>query len=162
MVTLSDNEFKKVEYLVGFVNTIAEIVCSPEEYLDFNTKDTTVYAIGYSENQKGNIMFSTLEDNTLADFRENLHSIEGEVRDCVRVDYLPKWEKLRSGTTEDEEVEEVKGIEDLCVSSNDSLTYPWRVEKKVNGKWETIKLFKTELEAQNYRDNLFNTRVEEE
>ena len=51
---------------------------------------------------------------------------------------------------------EVKGIEDLCVTSN-----PWRVEEKVNGKWETIKLFKTEIEAQNYRDNLFNTRVEE-
>lgn len=95
MVTLSDNEFKKVEYLVGFVNTIAEIVCSPEEYLDFNTKDTTVYAIGYSENQKGNITFSTLEDNTLSDWRENLHCIEEEVRDCVKVDHLEEWKKLQ-------------------------------------------------------------------
>lgn len=95
MVTLSDKDFEKVEYLVGFFNNICEIVLSPEEYLDFNTKDTTTYAIGYGQNQKGNITFSTLESDTIADWKLNMRCIEEEVKNLVTCDYSEEWEKLR-------------------------------------------------------------------
>ena len=94
MKQITDKEFKKIEYLLGFVNDIAEMVLSPEEYLDPNTGDSTVYSLWLSE-EDGKIKLSTLEDDSVKDFIETLHSIREEVRGVVRVDFTKQWEELR-------------------------------------------------------------------
>ena len=94
MKQITDKEFKKIEYLLGFVNDIAEMVLSPEEYLDPNTGDSTVYSLWLSE-EYGKIKLSTLEDDSIKDFRETLHSIREEVRGVVSVDFTKQWEELR-------------------------------------------------------------------
>lgn len=94
MKQITDKEFKKIEYLFGFVNDIAEMVLSPEEYLDPNTGDSTVYSLWLSE-EDGKIKLSTLEDDSLKDFKETLHAIREEVRDVVNVDFTKQWEELR-------------------------------------------------------------------
>ena len=94
MKQITDKEFKKIEYLLGFVSDIAEMVLSPEEYLDPNTGDSTVYSLWLSE-EDGKIKLSTLEDDSVKDFRETLHSIREEVRDVVNVDFTKQWEELR-------------------------------------------------------------------
>jgi hypothetical protein len=94
MKQITDKEFKKIEYLLGFVNDIAEMVLSPEEYLDPNTGDSTVYSLWLSE-EDGKIKLSTLEDDSVKDFKETLHSIREEVRDVVNVDFTKQWEELR-------------------------------------------------------------------
>lgn len=94
MKQITDKEFKKIEYLLGFVNDIAEMVLSPEEYLDPNTGDSTVYSLWLSE-EDGKIKLSTLEDDSLKDFKETLHAIREEVRDVVNVDFTKQWEELR-------------------------------------------------------------------
>lgn len=93
---ISDKDFEKIEYLVGFVNTIAEIVCDPEEYLDPNTGDSTVFSIGYSvEDDK--VEFSTLESDEVEDFRENLVDLETEIKSAVRVDFYKNWLRIAEG-----------------------------------------------------------------
>lgn len=94
MKQITDKEFKKIEYLLGFVSDIAEMVLSPEEYLDPNTGDSTVYSLWLSE-EDGKIKLSTLEDDSLKDFKETLHAIREEVRDVVNVDFTKQWEELR-------------------------------------------------------------------
>lgn len=94
MKQITDKEFKKIEYLLGFVNDIAEMVLSPEEYLDPNTGDSTVYSLWLSE-EDGKIKLSTLEDDSLKDFKETLHAIREEVRGVVKVDFTKQWEELR-------------------------------------------------------------------
>ena len=94
MKQITDKEFKKIEYLLGFVNDIAEMVLSPEEYLDPNTGDSTVYSLWLSE-EDGKIKLSTLEDYSIKDFKETLHSIREEVRNVVNVDFTKQWEELR-------------------------------------------------------------------
>ena len=94
MKQITDKEFKKIEYLLGFVNNIAEMVLSPEEYLDPNTGDSTVYSLWLSE-EDSKIKLSTLEDDSVKDFKETLHSIREEVRGVVRVDFTKQWEELR-------------------------------------------------------------------
>ena len=94
MKTLTNKEFEKIEYLLGFVNDIAEMVLSPEEYLDPNTGDSTAYSLWLSE-EDGKIKLSTLEDDSVKDFKETLHAIREEVRDVVKVDFTKQWEELR-------------------------------------------------------------------
>jgi hypothetical protein len=94
MKQITDKEFKKIEHLLGFVNDIAEMVLSPEEYLDPNTGDSTVYSLWLSE-EDGKIKLSTLEDDSIKDFKETLHSIREEVRNVVNVDFTKQWEELR-------------------------------------------------------------------
>ena len=94
MKQITDKEFKKIEYLLGFVSDIAEMVLSPEEYLDPNTGDSTVYSLWLSE-EDGKIKLSTLEDDSIKDFKETLHSIREEVRNVVNVDFTKQWEELR-------------------------------------------------------------------
>ena len=94
MKQITDKEFKKIEYLLGFVSDIAEMVLSPEEYLDPNTGDSTVYSLWLSE-EDSKIKLSTLEDDSVKDFKETLHSIREEVRGVVRVDFTKQWEELR-------------------------------------------------------------------
>ena len=45
-------------------------------------------------------------------------------------------------------------VEELNVCSNDSLEYPWKVEKLDEGtsKWQTQACFKTEIQAQRYKE----------
>ena len=38
MKQISDDDYEKVQYLLGFVNNIAEMVLDPEEYLDYGVK----------------------------------------------------------------------------------------------------------------------------
>lgn len=94
MKQITDKEFEKIEYLLGFVSDIAEMVLSPEEYLDPNTGDSTVYSLWLSE-EDGKIKLSTLEDDSVKDFKETLHSIREEVRSVVSVDFTKQWEELR-------------------------------------------------------------------
>lgn len=94
MKQITDKEFKKIEYLLGFVNDIAEMVLSPEEYLDPDTGDSTAYSLWLSE-EDDKIKLSTLEDDSVKDFKETLHSIREEVRDVVSVDFTKQWEELR-------------------------------------------------------------------
>lgn len=149
MVVLNKGNLDKLDILVGFVNSIVYRVSNPEEHQNPNCKDCSVLSIGYylDDNDSLHLTNSDLEEKK-SDFRNTLKEVENLIAENLTVDFSEDWEKDK----------EVLGIEDLCVSSNDSLTYLWKVEKKVNGKWETIKMFETEIEAQNYRDNLFNTR----
>ena len=96
MKTLSDKEFRKVEYLVGFYNNIVDIVSNPDEELDFNTKDTSVYGIGYFENNRGNVTISLIDGSTdMVEFKDSLSTIENYVKNNSNIDYTKKWEELR-------------------------------------------------------------------
>lgn len=96
MKTLSDKEFRKVEYLVGFYNNIVDIVSNPDEELDFNTKDTSVYGIGYFENNRGNVTISLIDGSTdMVEFKDSLSTIENYVKNNSNIDYTKQWEELR-------------------------------------------------------------------
>ena len=92
---ISDKDFEKIEYLLGFVNNIAEMVLDPEEYLDPNTKDSTVYSVLCSEDDD-TIELSTLEGDDVEEFKDTLAAIEDEVNSVVKVDFSKRWEELRS------------------------------------------------------------------
>ena len=92
---LSKKDFEKFEYLVGFANTVAEIVCDPEEMLDPNTGDTTVFSVGYSVDNSNVIELSTLESDTVKDFRENFADLETEIKNNANVDFSKKWKELQ-------------------------------------------------------------------
>lgn len=94
MYLISEKQFERVEYLLGFVNTIAEIVSDPEEYLDFNTKDSPVFAIGCTIDDDC-IEFGTLESDNIEDFKDNLQCVENMVKSLVRVDYSDKWKEIQ-------------------------------------------------------------------
>lgn len=91
---ISDKDYEKIEYLLGFVNSVAEMVCSPEEMLDPNTGDSTVFAIGCSDDDD-TLELSTLESSEAEDFRENLLALEKEIKAALTVDYSKQWEELR-------------------------------------------------------------------
>ena len=93
-MNITGKEVEKFEYLVGFVNEIAEIVSDPEQYLDPNAKDLSVFAIGYEEDN-GNVELSTIESNELEDFISNMSDIVDMVRKAVRVDFTKQWHKLQ-------------------------------------------------------------------
>ena len=96
-MNITKKEFTKLEYLVGFVNNIVEMMTSPDEYLDFNTKDSSTASIWYSQNSKGNLVFQCLSDeDTITEFKQNLKDIEDLVRSRLNYDCTPEWEKLRS------------------------------------------------------------------
>lgn len=95
MKTLTNKEFEKIEYLLGFVNDVAEMILDPEEYLDPNTGDSTVYSLWCSE-EDGKIKLSTLEDDSVKDFKDTLHAIREEVRAVIGKDFTKQWEELRS------------------------------------------------------------------
>ena len=92
---ISDKDFEKFEYLVGFVNSVAEIVSDPEEMMDPNTGDSTVFAIGYSVGNDDTVELSTLEDDTVEDFRENLAALESEIKAVVRKDFSKQWQEIQ-------------------------------------------------------------------
>ena len=94
MKQISDDDYEKIQYLLGFANDIAEMVLSPEEYLDPNTGDTTTYSLWCSEDDEG-VIFGTSESNDVDEFKETLHAIREEVRSVVKVDYSKQWEELR-------------------------------------------------------------------
>lgn len=91
---ISDEQFERIEYLLGFVNTIAEIVSDPEEFMDPNCKTSTVFAIGCTETGDS-LEFGTNESDDIDDFRDNLAALENEVKSLVRVDYSDKWKELQ-------------------------------------------------------------------
>lgn len=94
---ISDKDFEKIEYLLGFVNTVAEIVCDPEEMLDPNTGDSTVYSIGLSVDSNDNVEFCTIDGSEEPeDFRDTLSGLEDEIISASRVDFSKKWAELRS------------------------------------------------------------------
>ena len=95
MKYLSEEDYEKVQYLLGFVNNIAEMVLDPEEYLDPNTKDSTVYSVWCSKDDD-TIELSTLEGDDVEEFKDTLAAIENEVKSVVKVDFSKKWEELRS------------------------------------------------------------------
>lgn len=92
---ISDDDYEKVQYLLGFVNNIAEMVLDPDEYTDPNTKDSTVYSVWCSEDDD-NIVLSTLEGEDVEEFKDTLSAIEDEVKSVVKVDFSKRWEELRS------------------------------------------------------------------
>lgn len=94
---ISDKDFRKFEYLVGFVNTVAEIVCDPDEFQDPNAKDSTVFAIGYSVDNNNSIELSTLESEGLKDFADNLEDLETEIKNAVKTDFSNKWLRIAEG-----------------------------------------------------------------
>lgn len=93
---ISDKDFRKIEYLVGFVNTVAEIVCDPDEFQDPNAKDSTVFTIGYYVGNDS-VEFSTLESDTLGNFRLNLKDLETEIKNAVKTDFSNKWLRIAEG-----------------------------------------------------------------
>lgn len=97
MVTLSDNDFKKVSYLVGFFNDIVDIVSNPDEELDFNTKDTSVYGIGYYKNNKGNVRLCdiTMEDFSVTSFKDTVAEIGERIKSNCKYSHAKEWEELR-------------------------------------------------------------------
>ena len=95
MKQISEEDYEKVQYLLGFANDIAEMVLSPEEYLDPNTGDSTSYSLWCSEDNEGFIL-GTIDSNDVDDFKETLHAIREEVRAVVGKDFTKQWEELRS------------------------------------------------------------------
>lgn len=95
MKQISEEDYEKIQYLLGFVNNIAEMVLDPEEYLDPNTKDSTVYSVWCSEDDD-TVELSTLEGDDVEEFKDTLIAIENEVKSVVKVDFTKRWEELRS------------------------------------------------------------------
>lgn len=95
MKQISEEDYEKLQYLLGFANDIAEMVLSPEEYLEPNTGDSTTYSLWCSEDDEG-IILSTVDSNDIDDFKETLHAIREEVRAVVGKDFTKQWEELRS------------------------------------------------------------------
>lgn len=101
MKTLTDKDFEKVELLVGFYNQIVRVVSNPEEEQDYNTGDSSVFAIGYEVdycNKEGvgkvRIDNIQLEHVTVAYFRRMLKEIGERVKTNSRIDYTKQWEEL--------------------------------------------------------------------
>lgn len=93
---MNNKELDKFDYLIGFVNEIAEIVFSPDEYLDVNTKDSCCLSLGYSLDKNGNPVIYDIEgDNSVSAVRDTLKAIISEVKSTSGVDYTKQWEKLR-------------------------------------------------------------------
>lgn len=95
MKQISEEDYEKVQYLLGFVNNIAEMVLDPDEYLDPNTKDSTVYSVWCSEDDD-TVELSTLESEDVEEFKDTLSAIENEVKSVTKVDFSKRWEELRS------------------------------------------------------------------
>lgn len=94
MFVLNKKEFTKIDLLIGFVNNILDIVSNPDEELDFNTKDTSVYAIGYSIEDGNEVKLSTLESSTVKDWKDNLLDIENKIKENAKKDFSEKWKNL--------------------------------------------------------------------
>lgn len=99
MVTLSNEEFKKVESLIGFYNQVVRIVSNPEEEADYNTGDSSVFGIGYSMEIEGNtrkvkIQDILLETKTTGEFNKLLKEISIRVKENSKTDYSKEWEEL--------------------------------------------------------------------
>ena len=93
---ISDEDFEKFEYLVGFVNTVAEIVCDPEEMMDPNIGDSTVFAVGYSVGNDDTVELSTIDGSEeVEDFKDNLAALESEIKLVVRKDFSKQWQELQ-------------------------------------------------------------------
>lgn len=95
MYVLNKKEFTKLEYLIGFVNNIIDIVSNPDEELDFNTKDCSVYALGYGVENANEIKFSTLESSTIKDWKDTLAEVEDKVKENTKIDFTKYWEEIR-------------------------------------------------------------------
>lgn len=96
MFVLNKKEFTKLEYLIGFVNNIIDVVSNPDEELDFNAKDCSVYAVGYGVDNANEIKFSTLESSTVKDWKDTLAEVESKVKENAKFDFSKCWEKLRN------------------------------------------------------------------
>ena len=95
-MTLFDDNLDKFDYLIGFVNNIAEIVSGPEELLDPNTGDCSVLSIGYWTDLNGNITLSDIEgDESVTAFNSSLEAILNLVKSNIKTDFSKKWEELR-------------------------------------------------------------------
>ena len=93
---LNDKELEKLEYLIGFVNTVAELVCDPEEMMDPNTEDSTVFNIGYWNDINGNLTLETIDgSDKVKDFKANLSDLITEIKNCSKVNFLDKWKELQ-------------------------------------------------------------------
>lgn len=92
---LTKKEFNKLEYIVGFINEISDIVSDPEDLLDCNTGDTSCLAVGFSiEDDK--IVFGDAECGTnISDIKNTLKEIVSLVKSYSRTDFTKEWEKLR-------------------------------------------------------------------
>ena len=101
MKTMSNEDFEKVDYLIGFYNQIVRMVSNPDEETDYNSKDSSVFAIGYvvdycNREGVGKVKIDDihLERVTLADFKKMLKEISGRVKEHISIDYTKEWEEL--------------------------------------------------------------------
>ena len=101
MKTLSNEEWEKVDFLIGFYNQIVRMVSNPQEEQDYNTGDSSVFAIGYvidyvNKEGVGKVKISdiTLSSDKLSDFRKNLKVIAERVKENIKLDYTKEWENL--------------------------------------------------------------------
>lgn len=93
---MTSREQKKFDLLIGFVNDICEVVSNPEEHLDFNTKDSSIYSIGYSLDKNNEPVIETIDcDKSINALKGTLSEILDMVRSYSKVDYSEKWEELR-------------------------------------------------------------------
>lgn len=93
---MTKKELKKFDLLIGFVNNICEIVSNPEEYLDPNCKDSSVYSIGYCLDDKNNPTIETIEcEDDYESLKINLDEIYRLVKAYSRADFTKQWEELR-------------------------------------------------------------------
>lgn len=111
MKTLSNKEWEKVDFLIGFYNQIVRMVSNPQEEQDYNTGDSSVFAIGYvidyvNKEGVGKVKISdiTLSSDKLSDFRKNLKVIAERVKENIKLDYTKEWENLLQNYTIFEEV----------------------------------------------------------
>lgn len=92
---MNKEELEKLDYLIGFVNEIAEVVFSPDESLDPNG-DVCVYSIGYSLDKNNEPVISDNEgDTSRYALIDNLRAIVEETKSRSRADFTKEWEKLR-------------------------------------------------------------------
>ena len=93
---MTKKEFNKYDYLIGFVNEVCDIISDPEEYLDPNTKDSSVLSIGYYTNDKDEPIIETIDgDDSVSALKANFKEIIGMLKASVKKDYTKEWKKLR-------------------------------------------------------------------
>jgi hypothetical protein len=97
-MNITGKEFKKFEYLIGFVNNIVEMVSDPETDQTSNCKGSSIYSIGYEIGDKDNLKLGCLIEDvgSITEFKDNLKYIEDLLRDLLTHDNTKEWEALRS------------------------------------------------------------------
>lgn len=97
MKHLTEKEFKKFEYLIGFVNQVCDIVSNPEEHNNPSCKGSSVYSLWYAEDNDSNkVSIETCDcESSVSEIRSILNDLIEMVRENSKIDHTKEWRKLK-------------------------------------------------------------------